>query len=52
MIPEDQRRAVTRHLNELDRLAADLATFDTTLARRALTDPRAAWVTHKSQVLL
>jgi transposase len=40
-LPEDQRRTVTRHLDELDRLAADLATLDATLARRALTDPRA-----------
>src|SRR4051812_49851549 len=40
-LPEDQRRTVARHLDELDRLSADLATFDATLARRALTDPRA-----------
>jgi transposase len=40
-LPEDQGRTVTRHLDLFDRLAADLATFDAALARRALADPRA-----------
>jgi transposase len=40
-LPDDQRRAVARHLDELDRLAADLASFEKALARRALEDARA-----------
>lgn len=40
-LPEDQGRAVARQLNLFDQLAADLATFDAALARRALADPRA-----------
>jgi transposase len=40
-LAEDQRRTIARHLDELDRLAADLATFDQALARRALADTRA-----------
>ena len=40
-LPEDQGRTIARQLNLFDQLAVDLATFDATLARRALADPRA-----------
>ena len=40
-IPEDQRRTVARHLDELDRTAVDLAALDRALAQRALADARA-----------
>ena len=41
-LPEDQKRSVLRHLDELDRVGIDLASFDKALAQRALTDERAA----------
>lgn len=37
-LPPDQKRLVLRHLDELDRLAAELAVLDTDLAQRALQD--------------
>ncbi len=40
-LPEDHGRTISRQLNLFDQLAVDLATFDATLARRALADPRA-----------
>jgi transposase len=39
-VPEDQRLAVRRHLDELDRLATDLAALERALAERALDDDR------------
>jgi transposase len=40
-LPEDQRRTVMRHLDELDRTAVELAALDRALAQRALADTRA-----------
>jgi transposase len=37
-LPPDQKRLVLRHLDELDRLAAELAVLDTDFAQRALKD--------------
>jgi transposase len=39
-VPEDQKLAVRRHLDELDRLAPDLAALDKALAEGALDDGR------------
>jgi len=38
-LPTDQKRLVMRHLDEVDRLAAELALIDKDLAQRALEDP-------------
>ncbi len=38
-LPTDQKRLVMRHLDEVDRLAAELALIDKDLAQRALDDP-------------
>ena len=39
-LPEDQRRVILRHAGELDRLGAELAEVDKSLAQRALEEPR------------
>ncbi len=39
-LPADQKRVVSRHLSEHDRLAAELAVVDRELAKEALGDPR------------
>jgi transposase len=39
-LAEDQRRVVLRHAGELDRLGAELADVDKSLAQNALEEPR------------
>jgi transposase len=39
-LPEDQRRVILRHAGELDRLGAELAEVDKSLAQSALEEPR------------
>ena len=39
-LPEDQRRVILRHAGELDRLGAELAEVDKSLAQRALEEFR------------
>jgi transposase len=53
-LAEDQRRVILRHAGELDRLSAELADLDKSLAEKALGDPRhqALFVAAKAGELL
>ena len=48
-LPEDQRRVILRHAGELDRLGAELAEVDKSLAQRALEEPRVKRLRFSSQ---
>jgi transposase len=38
-LPEDELRAITRHVREIDRLAGDLASLDADIAQETVDDP-------------